>query len=74
MENDVGLAKASWHRITRNQKQCLAFDNQEQRELLRTLKIHVFGMGIEITDKKNSTLSRPPFVLGELASLYIEHK
>lgn len=74
MDDEAGQTKATWHRIVRDSREHLAFDSLQQREQLRALRIHAHGLGVASDDKKNLTLCRPPFLLGQLASLYVSQK
>ena len=74
MDYEAGQSKATWHRVARDGQEHLAFDSLQQREQLRALRIHAHGLGVAPDDKKNVTLCRPPFLLGQLASLYVSQK
>lgn len=75
MEKDELLANLDdFEVIDRNGKQHLLFSSPAIAEDLKKLNVYPIGLGVEPSDKKNLTLKRSPFVLGELATLYLSAK
>lgn len=60
--------------VERRGKRHLLFSCPETAETLKKMNVYPIGLGIDPSDKKNVTAKRSPFILGELATLYVAFK
>ena len=60
--------------VRRKDKSHLVFSSPQIAESLKRISIYPIGLGIDPADKKNMNSKRSPFILGELATLYVAQK